>query len=164
MGRRSDISSWGSSAWTFMHVVTWTYPEVGDVNSRTKAFDFIHSLAQVIPCMRCRSDWQEYLTKNFSSVETMHLDSRASFTKFIVDGHNYVNHKIGKREYTYEEARSLYDPNAPPLTISNWIPQAITVSCIILAFVVYQIVFRSYSQSVKCQGPLCGSRVAPGCD
>ena len=164
MGRRSDISSWGSSAWTFMHVVSWTYPEEGDIQSRKKAFEFIHSLGHVIPCMRCRLDWQEYLKKNFSSLETAHLDSRASFTKFLLDGHNYVNRKLGKREYTYAEARSLYDPNMSLPTDSNWIFQAIIISCIILAFVVYRVVFRTYAQSVTCQGSVCTGRAAPACD
>lgn len=96
-----------------MHMVSWAYPDVPDNDTRRRAYTFLHALAEVIPCRRCRVDWSRYLDKHLHDVDSPNLDSRFAFTTFLVDGHNYVNRKLQKREYAYEEARLLYDPSAP---------------------------------------------------
>lgn len=55
-----------------------------------------------------------YLAKHLPNVDSKHLDSHMSFTTFLVNGHNYVNLKLGKRTVTWEEAQTLYSPAADP--------------------------------------------------
>jgi len=126
-----------------MHVVSWTYPKHGSNEARIRTYKFIHALANVIPCMRCRVDWVSYLSKHFNNVDTPHLDSRAAFTTFLVDGHNHVNRKLNKRVYTYEEARQLYDPNAAePASFTQYTVVAIVVGVAIA----YCCAFRFWTQ------------------
>lgn len=148
-----------------MHVVTWTYPDAADAETRKRVFTFLHALADVIPCMRCRVDWKDYLAKNVPAESSPHLDSRASLTKFIVDGHNYVNRKLGKREYTYDEARSLYEPNVAVTTRGyGFNAQTLALVLIVGLLVLYQVGVRSWARSVPCRAEACGGRAAPGGD
>ena len=108
---RSDIQSWGRSAWNFLHVVSWTFPEVPTPKDRQRMFEFMHSFASVLPCKHCRIDWQAYLSMHLPSPNSPHLASRKTFSTFLVDGHNYVNVKLNKPTVSYAAARSLFDPS-----------------------------------------------------
>lgn len=141
MGRRSDLAAWGSSAWTFMHVASWTYPDFPSEEDRKNMFRFMHGLARVIPCGRCRQDWAHYLDVHLPSEECAHLDSRTTFTHFLVEGHNYVNRKLGKRAYTYAEARFLYDANYTDVDSSTFYVQ--TFVAVLLVSI---ILFAAYSR------------------
>lgn len=111
MGRRSSISEWGPSAWTFMHVVSFTYPTEPSDDDRSRAFEFMHAFAEMLPCARCREEWTLYLKENLPVRETHHLQSRSAFTRFLVTGHNHVNERLGKQKISYAKAVELYDPS-----------------------------------------------------
>jgi hypothetical protein len=100
-----------------MHVVSWMFPE--------------SALADVVPCERCRLDWTQYLQKRLPDSRSPHLKSRASFTAFLVDGHNYVNEKLGKRIMSWEEARLLYDPNIAVVEKRGLALQSLLVICLL---------------------------------
>ena len=116
-----------------MHIVSWTFPESPTSTQKQKAFDFIRALADVVPCERCRSDWVQYLQKKLPDPRSPHLNSRATFTAFLVDGHNYVNQKLGKRIVTWEEARLLYDPNIAVAEKRGVALQTLLVICLLAA-------------------------------
>ena len=145
-----------------MHVVSWTYPEHGNKEARMRAFRFMHTFASVIPCMRCRMDWSHYLSENFNTVDTPHLESRDAFTKFLVDGHNYVNRKLNKREFTYEEARQLYDPNAFDPPDRSLRADAMIVGTFFI-LIVCVIVLRFWLRYENCPAPMSSGREGPGC-
>tara|TARA_B110000046_G_C13012953_1_gene407487 strand:- start:1815 stop:2312 length:498 start_codon:yes stop_codon:yes gene_type:complete len=148
-----------------MHVVSWTYPDHGNDESRKRAYDFIHALAHVIPCMRCRVDWVHYLSKHFDRIDTPHLDSREAFTKFVVDGHNAVNRKLNKREYTYEDARQLYDPNAPEPSASLSTLRMLGIFVLCAAVVItYATALRLLPPRATCPDAASSGRVDRGSD
>jgi hypothetical protein len=91
-----------------MHTVSFSYPECPDSISKDKAFEFMHGIANMIPCMRCRTEWTRYLKEHIQSRDSAHLSSRYAFSKFLVDGHNFVNKRIGKPELTYDYVVKLY--------------------------------------------------------
>ena len=93
-----------------MHAVSFSYPENPNQDDKHRVFDFMHAFAKVLPCMRCRRDWMHYLTQHLSTRDSAHLNSREAFVRFLVDGHNYVNQRLSKRTYSYEEVRKLYEP------------------------------------------------------
>ena len=111
MGRRSAITEWGPAAWKFMHVVSFTYSNAPTSEDRANAFEFMHSFAKMLPCKRCREEWTAYLKEHLPSSESHYLQSMASFSRFLVAGHNFVNVRLGKKIYTYDQAQALYDPS-----------------------------------------------------
>ena len=107
---RSSIDSWGPSAWTFLHTVSFSYSQDPTDKEREDTFDFMHKFAAVIPCKRCRTDWINYLQTNLATSRSKALDNRTNFSMFVVDGHNYVNAKLGKPMIQYEKVRQWYEP------------------------------------------------------
>ena len=106
---KSGISNWGSSGWNLLHNISWNYPNKPTLEEKKNIFNFLIYFASVIPCMRCRRDWTEYLNENMTSSDSVHLSSKDALTRFLVSGHNVVNTKLGKKSMTYKEAEKLYD-------------------------------------------------------
>ena len=105
---RAGIQYWGPSAWNLMHTVSFNYPESPTADERKEVFDFLHATAKLLPCLRCRRDWTGYLAQQLASDDSSHLDSRDALSRFLVDGHNRVNQKLGKPLMNYETVRALY--------------------------------------------------------
>ena len=73
-----------------------------------QAHEFMHAVAKMLPCLRCRREWCAYLDEKLRSFESEHLDSRDAFSRFLVEGHNFVNRRLGKRTYSYDEVKRMY--------------------------------------------------------
>lgn len=105
---RAAIASWGPAAWTFMHTVSFTYPEHPNADDKERAHRFMHACAAMLPCIRCRRDWTHYVTEHLPTVDSRHLLSREAFARFLVEGHNHVNRRLNKPTLTYEEVFRMY--------------------------------------------------------
>lgn len=105
---RLSIASWGPAAWTIMHATSFTYPTKPTPQDRRRMHVFLYALAAVLPCRKCREDWQRYLDANVSYPESSHLADRESLSRFLVQGHNRVNEKLGKRTVPYETVAEWY--------------------------------------------------------
>ena len=107
-------SLWGSSAWKFLHAVTFAYPESPTTHHRTAAVQLFKSLLHMLPCGECCTNYQnEFSEENI----TPHLKSRDSLSRWLVILHNNVNRRLGKPEMTYEQVEAVYpDDNTCDLT------------------------------------------------
>jgi hypothetical protein len=70
-------------------------------------YTFINSFAKVLPCSRCRIDFSDFVSSTLSE-ESVHLNSRNDLIDYVNDAHNYVNKKLGKKEFTKEECRAKF--------------------------------------------------------
>ena len=52
---------WGPGAWTFLHSITFQYPEKPTDIDKQKYYTFFNSLKNVLPCPVCR----DHYNKNF---------------------------------------------------------------------------------------------------
>lgn len=109
---RSSLQSWGPAAWTFLHTVSFAYPEEPTQRDRDDMYAFLDTFSRVIPCRRCRDDWQALMRERLPSGASAHLDSRDALSRFVVDGHNAVNEKLGKKPVAYAKVAEWY--TAPP--------------------------------------------------
>jgi hypothetical protein len=134
MGRLSGLRSWGPAGWTFLHVMSWTYPEEPSLQDREDMFIFLHAFAKVLPCARCRKHWSKLLSAALPSSSSQHLFSRENLAFFLVDAHNDVNRKLGKSVVTHDEARRLFDPRTPSSCVSQ---RAGIVIIVVVALVVF---------------------------
>lgn len=97
---------WGSQAWTFLHAVTFAYPENPSLEKRESARDLFRSLRHVLPCEECCGHYCSEFDKD--PVDN-HLDSKKALSMWLVNFHNKVNERLGKKKFSYDEAVELFD-------------------------------------------------------
>ena len=54
---------WGPPAWTFLHTVTYNYPENPTDNDKRNFYNFFMSLQHVLPCNKCKAHYQQNIQK-----------------------------------------------------------------------------------------------------
>tara|TARA_B100000900_G_scaffold118113_1_gene99563 strand:+ start:1649 stop:2083 length:435 start_codon:yes stop_codon:yes gene_type:complete len=96
---------WGPHGWKFMHYVSLGYPNNPSEEDKRNYKDFYTSLQHILPCAKCANNYSHNLKKY--PIDN-HLGSRDTLVRWVIDIHNQVNNELNKKEYTYEEALSLY--------------------------------------------------------
>ena len=106
-------------------------------------FKFLWYFARVIPCGICRKDFTEYLAIMLPEFENSRIfNSKTELVRFLIDAHNYVNRKLGKREYTYHEVDEIY-LFGEPRVISISLVIAIVVVIVLVTCV---LIHRKYTK------------------
>lgn len=96
--------TWGP----LFHDVLWflaeNYPD-GPTETQQQSMQLLlRHLYANLPCLACMIDASLYVQLNPPT-----LTSRPVFTQWIVDQHNYINQKLGKKhDWTVEEARAAF--------------------------------------------------------
>ena len=98
-------SVWGPIFWHAIHVTALAYPENPSYAQKRAAKEFYESLAQLIPCPKCRDHYQTHLQKMPS---TPHLDRRADLFRWTVEVHNTVNKVLEKPIVLEAESIQFY--------------------------------------------------------
>ena len=96
---------WGHHGWKFLHYVSLGYPSNPTESDKQNYKTFYTSLQHILPCAKCAYNYSHNLKKY--PIDN-HLSSRDTLIRWVIDIHNKVNSETGKKEYTYEEALSLY--------------------------------------------------------
>jgi len=91
---------WGPPAWIFLHSITLEYPENPTNEDKVNMLNFINSLGNVLPCMKCKINFNTHLQKY--PVDQHVLESRSKLVKWLIDIHNAVNIMNNKKELSYE--------------------------------------------------------------
>jgi len=90
---------WGPRLWYYIHTTTIYCEELSLTDTQWKSLQqWAHSLNQLIPCIRCR----------IRKPGMFHVATPQQLTSTLIEYHNTVNRKLGKRVLTEEEARALY--------------------------------------------------------
>lgn len=92
---------WGPHAWIFLHSITLEYPENPTNDDKVNMLNFINSLGNVLPCQKCRVNFNNHLQKH--PVNQYVLSSRSNLVKWLIDIHNDVNVMNNKKELPYEK-------------------------------------------------------------
>jgi len=101
-------SIWGPPLWHVLHTMSFNYPVEPSIDQKKHSRDFIINLKHVLPCGKCR----ENLKKNIKELplHIKHMESRATFSKYVYDLHELVNKMLGKRSgLSYEEVKDRYE-------------------------------------------------------
>ena len=119
---------WGPPAWTFLHTVTYNYPENPTEDDKKNFYNFFMNLQHVLPCEKCKSHYkqniQKYDLKN-------NLGSRQELVKWLIDLHNDINKDNGKPILSYSEVYNKYQSMYKPSNTVNKILMFI-ILCIVL--------------------------------
>lgn len=106
---KASIQVWGPSAWRFMHAVSFAYPERPDSDDRRRACAFFSSASEVLPCVECKLHFMKELSDAGALDPGSRVyESRDSLSRLLVEIHNSVNHRLGKKTKTYDRVRKEY--------------------------------------------------------
>lgn len=99
---------WGPAMWHFLHTMSFNYPVEPSHDDKLHYMNFIKSLVYILPCKYCRMNLKKNLKKMPITIHTM--NSRATFSKYIYDLHEYVNKMLGKNSgLTYDDVQERYE-------------------------------------------------------
>ena len=88
MSLYKNTKVWGSSAWTFLHCISYTYPDNPTKKQRNEYKKFLLSLQYVLPCSICRDHTKKYFKEN--PVDDALL-SKERFVCYLIKLRNYIN-------------------------------------------------------------------------
>jgi hypothetical protein len=97
---------WGPHLWKFMHYLTLSYPENPTEEEKDTLYNFFHTIKTVLPCEKCRYNFNSHLEKTPLSDEI--LSNNANVIRWLFDIHNEVNKSNNKPELPYDEFIKIY--------------------------------------------------------
>lgn len=101
-------SVWGPAMWHYLHTMSFNYPVNPTRQDKKNYRDFVLSLRHVLPCGKCRKNLQKNLKK--LPLTYAHMESRATFSKYIYDLHEVINTMLGKKSgLSYDNVRERYE-------------------------------------------------------
>lgn len=127
-------SIWGPHGWKFLHYVSLGYPNNPTEEDKRNYKNFYTSLQHILPCAKCAHNYSHNLKQY--PIDN-HLGSRDTLIRWVIDIHNKVNTETGKKEYTYEEALSLYTSGGDTKVFGDYLFKL--VALIIILYFLYQL-------------------------
>ena len=100
---KTDI--WGPSTWTFLHAVSFAYPDEPTEDHKNAAVSLFESLKFLLPCGDC---CMHYCTVLNIKELTQAVESKDKFSRWVVDFHNTVNARLKKPIFPYHQAEKKY--------------------------------------------------------
>jgi hypothetical protein len=94
-------TKWGPHFWMTLHIAC-----LGCQDYKIIA-GFVEGFKTVIPCLSCRLHFDSVLSEN-------PVPEDGDFFRWSVDVHNIVNKRLGKPEFSYEDALANIVVGAPP--------------------------------------------------
>lgn len=101
----------GPPMWFTLHNGASKYPVKPSPVTKQRMMYFIMGIPVMIPCQNCREHATAYIEKHIDSLDEI-CDNKTNLFNFFVDFHNFVNKRLGKKIWTYEEAYELYSGDA----------------------------------------------------
>lgn len=103
MSLYKNTKVWGSSAWLFLHCVSYTYPENPTRKEKNEYKKFLNSLQYVLPCSLCREHTKEYF-KKYPIKEA--LENKERFVCYLIKLRNYINvHYKNQKKISMKNAK-----------------------------------------------------------
>lgn len=90
---------WGPQQWALLHLMAELYPIEPSEKRQGQMKGFLDNLCPNLPCGGCALHCQEYMKEHPPDVS-----SRNNLFMYLVDFHNAVNTRLGKRVFSYKEA------------------------------------------------------------
>lgn len=118
---REDIDPdvWGPAMWKVIHMISVGYPKSSpSIEAKVSAHKFIHSLMFLLPCDKCRENFVKEIEK-FPLLDR-HLENRELFGRYLVNLHNTVNRRLGKRfDYTWDDVLHMSKVDGTVASVSS---------------------------------------------
>jgi hypothetical protein len=103
----NDPAVFGPPLWFSLHNASAFYPEKASPLHAERMKNVILGIPVLIPCEACKEHATNYIEQHKHYLMEI-CKTKNDLFKFLVDFHNFVNHRLGKRVICYEEAHNLY--------------------------------------------------------
>ena len=138
--------AWKRASWVTLHSLSFAYPQNPTPQQKRDMFELLRAFGRLLPCEVCRTHYAAYMERHrlFSPASTA-LQSRATLSAFLVDFHNSVNRRLGKRVVDYETAKRMHTTTDAPSAdeAPGWmIGGACMVAAVLLLWLVRKNVWR----------------------
>jgi hypothetical protein len=106
---RTDLDSdiWGKHGWFFIDSIVLSYPQNPTPNEKLHYQYLFYSFPIVLPCAKCRTHFNQYLTSN--PLDDAILSSKKKLIIWILNAHNNVNKINNKKIITLDEFYLYYN-------------------------------------------------------
>jgi hypothetical protein len=94
---------WGPPMWISLHTITLNYPDKPTSCQEKMIREFFWNLQYVLPCELCRNHYSEMIRTHPPNTK-----DRKSLVYWLIDRHNQVNERLGKKVYSYDEVLKKY--------------------------------------------------------
>ena len=118
-------SKWGPHFWMTLHIAC-----LGCQDPKALA-EFVEGYMYIIPCLSCRQHFEQVLVEN-------PVPEAGDFFQWSVDVHNIVNKRLGKPEFSYEDA--LANVVGVPTQVSSQFDSKIVLIVLLLVIIVLMLV------------------------
>ena len=98
-----DPTKWGPGLWIFLHSITFNYPTKPTWTEKKIMNDFLTQLQYILPCVTCRTHYKDYILTHKPQLET-----RSEFVVWMIQLHNTINKRYGKRVWSVDEVVEFY--------------------------------------------------------
>ena len=128
---------WGDAYWKMSHYITFAYPDSPTQEDKFTVKTHFNNLRHILPCENCRGHYSKYLISTPLTDDI--LSSRYKLIKWLVDLHNDVNKRTGKKEYSLDEIIAMYsnDDQSSLFNIDPNISQILFLIVIVICLVIY---------------------------
>lgn len=101
-----DPKLWGKHFWATAHYITMSYPNNPTIEEKQNVKKFFDLLTVLLPCSNCRSHYINNLQRN--PLTDNILNSKYKLIEWLVNLHNEVNERTGKKIMSVEQAIDFY--------------------------------------------------------
>jgi hypothetical protein len=109
-GPKGDyVAELGRAAWKVLHASAEQYPPNPTPQEQQAMLMFVHSFAQVYPCIKCRIHFQQSLQQYPPDVS-----NQTAFVKWMSFFHDQVNASIGKPGWKQQPSAAAAAPSVVP--------------------------------------------------
>jgi hypothetical protein len=95
---------WGPVMWRILHNMAIQYPDSPTYANACNMYQRIWDFVDKIPCSDCRKNATKYIVDN-----PPNLYDSEKLQRWVWQFHNDVNKRVGNRQVTYDEYKTLYN-------------------------------------------------------
>lgn len=98
------IEIWGNNIWYLFHTLSYKIKEESFLILKNDLIEIFKNICKNLPCPDCSKDAMNVIGKiDFNNVNT-----KEDFKLMLFNFHNYVNRKLKKKEFKYEDFDNKY--------------------------------------------------------
>lgn len=95
---------WGPQFWFMLHSITLNYPLDPTEKDKNNIKIFFTTLSELLPCSKCAKNFKKNLVEM-----PIKCDNRRELFEWMIDIHNEINGREGKKYYDYDVVHKYYE-------------------------------------------------------
>lgn len=107
--KTSDPTVFGPHTWAYLHISTAHLPEILNPLVAKHIKNSIIAVPLMVPCEKCTIHMGNYIDSRMKDINKATTGSE--LFKITIDMHNFVNKRLGRAQYSYDDAYKRWKSN-----------------------------------------------------